>query len=77
MSLIWVSLANCQNCQLPRVYAGLSYGLLQGCNAKDEILTVVTRQTTSVWFNTFNFPKTEVGYYEKVGPLFKPWRTLK
>jgi hypothetical protein len=63
--------------QLPRVYAGWERGLLHECNVGDEFLTVVIGQTTSVWFNTYNFPKTEVGYYKKVGPLFKPWRTLK
>ncbi len=39
--------------------------LLQRNNANDDFLTVVIFQTTGVWFNTYNFPKTEVGYYEK------------
>ncbi len=51
--------------------------MLHECNEKDEFLTRVIGLCGRVWFNTLNFPKTEVGYYEKVGPLFKPWRTLK
>jgi predicted porin len=35
--------------------------LLQRSNANDDFLTLVTCRRTSVWFNTFNFPKTEVG----------------
>ncbi len=50
--------------------------LLHKRNANDEFLAVVTLQPTSVWFNSLNFPKTEVtsGIPEN---LFKPWRTLK
>jgi predicted porin len=44
-----------------RVCAGLKHDLLQRCNVIDVFLTVVICQTTSVWFNTCNFPKTEVG----------------
>ena len=44
-------------------------GLLHGCNAKDEFLTVVIRQTRVVWFNTFNFPKTEVGSGKSGAPV--------
>ncbi len=51
--------------------------VLHACNEKDVFLTSVICLCSGVWFNTINFPKTEVGYYEKVGPLFKPWRTLK
>jgi predicted porin len=36
-------------------------GLLQTSNAKDEFLTRVTQLDTCLWFNTYNFPKTEVG----------------
>jgi predicted porin len=38
----------------------VDYLLLQS-NANDDFLTLVIFQRTSVWFNTFNFPKTEVG----------------
>jgi predicted porin len=51
----------------------LAWFLLQRCNVKDEILTLVTWQPTSVWFNTSNFPKTEVGS-EKFGT---PVQTLE
>ena len=44
-------------------------GLLHRCNAKDEFLTVVIRQTRVVWFNTFNFPKTEVGSGKSGAPV--------
>ena len=67
---------NRQKLEIPRVCEGLVKHLLQQYNVNDEFLAVVTRKSTSVWFNTFNFPKTEVnsGIPEN---LFKPWRTLK
>jgi len=65
-----------QNLDIPRVCEGLVKYLLQQRNAHDEFLALVTRKPTAVWFNTSNFPKTEVssGFPEN---LFKPWRTLK
>ena len=45
-----------------RGFARVKVGrLLQARNANDDFLAVVTSQTTRVWFNTYNFPKTEVG----------------
>ena len=35
--------------------------MLHECNVKDEFLTPVIGLCSGVWFNTFNFPKTEVG----------------
>ena len=35
----------------------------------DEFLTVVIRQSTTVWFNTSNFPKTEVGSGKSGAPV--------
>ncbi len=67
----------CQNPHFMRVCEGVALRVLHACNEKDVFLTPVICFCSGVWFNTFNFPKTEVGYYKKVGPLFKPWRTLK
>ncbi len=55
----------CQNRPISRVYAGFGGVVLHTCNGKDEFLTPVIVLCGRVWFNTFNFPKTEVGYYEK------------
>jgi predicted porin len=52
-----------------RVCAGVLDTLLQGSNVMDEFLTVVIRQSTTVWFNTSNFPKTEVGSGKSGAPV--------
>ena len=51
--------------------------VLHGCNAKPLFLGSVIAERMYVWFNTCNFPKTEVGSGKKLEPPFKPWRTLK
>jgi predicted porin len=43
--------------------------LLQGSNVKDEFLTRVTQLVTCLWFNTCNFPKTEVGSEKFIAPV--------
>jgi hypothetical protein len=48
-----------------RVCEGCDSQLLHVCNGNDVFLTAVIVFCSRVWFNTFNFPKTEVGYYEK------------
>jgi predicted porin len=39
----------------------VGFVLLRRSNVKDEFLTRVTQLVTCLWFNTCNFPKTEVG----------------
>lgn len=56
---------NCQTLGISRVCEGVALDVLQHCNGNDVFLTRVTRFLEGVWFNTCNFPKTEVGYYEK------------
>ena len=67
---------NRQNLDTPRVCEDAVNFLLHKRNANDEFLALVTLEPSSVWFNSSNFPKTEVtsGIPEN---LFKPWRTLK
>lgn len=48
--------------------------LLHGCNAKPLFLGSVIAERMSVWFNTRNFPKTEVGSGKKAGA---PIQTLE
>jgi hypothetical protein len=44
-----------------RVCEGLGVEVLHGCNEIDVFLTAVIGLRDGVWFNTSNFPKTEVG----------------
>ena len=48
--------------------------VLHGCNAKPLFLGSVIAERMSVWFNTRNFPKTEVGSGKKAGA---PIQTLE
>jgi predicted porin len=48
--------------------------VLHGCNAKPLFLGSVIAERMSVWFNTCNFPKTEVGSGKKAGA---PIQTLE
>jgi predicted porin len=43
--------------------------VLHACNGKDEFLTPVIGLCSGVWFNTFNFPKTEVGSGKTGAPV--------
>jgi hypothetical protein len=50
---------------------------LQECNAKPLFLSPKVAEGAPVWFNTPNFPQTEVGSGFKPELPSKPWRTLK
>ncbi len=52
----------------------LALAVLHGCNAKPLFLGSVIAERMSVWFNTRNFPKTEVGSGKKAGA---PIQTLE
>jgi predicted porin len=43
--------------------------MLHACNEKDEFLTRVMGLCSGVWFNTCNFPKTEVGSGKSRAPV--------
>lgn len=47
--------------QPPRVCEWFSVCLLHGCNVQPLFLDLVIADCVAVWFNTSNFPKTEVG----------------
>jgi predicted porin len=51
------------------VCAGFAVGVLQTCNGTDVFLTLVIGFCWVVWFNTSNFPKTEVGSGETGAPV--------
>jgi GBP family porin len=51
------------------VWAGHGAEMLHGCNEIDEFLTAVIGLVDGVWFNTSNFPKTEVGFGKTKAPV--------
>jgi GBP family porin len=55
--------------QFPRVSERFTLELLHECNANPVFLRLVIAQCTLVWFNTSNFPKTEVGSGKTRAPV--------
>jgi predicted porin len=55
--------------QFPRVSEWFALELLHECNVNSLFLRLVIAQRTLVWFNTSNFPKTEVGSGKTRAPV--------
>ncbi len=67
--VLWRTSENYQNRQSMRVCASLVGFVLQTCNENDVFLTPVIGLCSGVWFNTSNFPKTEVGSGQTGAPV--------